>query len=88
MKKITSKSLAEQFVRAILNNNKMVQLWDNPNDNRIMEIKEVDTYFEVEFADTVNGVTFRKETMRLPMLVEIVWENRKFINQSEQLNNL
>lgn len=88
MKKITSKALAEQFVRAILNDNKMVQLWDNPKDNRIMEIREVDDCFEVEFVDTVNGVTFKKETMRLPMLVEIVWENRKFINQSGQLNNL
>ena len=90
MKKIISKALAEQFVKAVLNDNKMIQLWDNMKNNRIMEITETisQDYFKVVFTDTVQGVIMGEETMKLSMLVEIIWENRKFINQSGQLDNL
>lgn len=69
-----------------------IQLWDEMDSNRIMVfIEPDDSYtiplFRVRYIDTVRG-TERGDLLRLSEIVEAIWHNRKFINQSGQLDNI
>lgn len=69
-----------------------IQLWDEMDSNHIMVfIEPDDSYtiplFRVRYIDTVRG-TERGDLLRLSEIVEAIWHNRKFINQSGQLDSI
>ena len=67
-----------------------IQLWDSIKDNRLMiyiEMNQNDDTHLVYLTDTVNGAEYSK-WMTIGEIAEAIWHNRKFINQSGQLNNL
>ena len=67
-----------------------IQLWDSIKDNRLMiyiEQNQNDDTHLVYFTDTVNDTEFCR-WLTLSEIEDQIWSNRKFINQSGQLNDL
>lgn len=67
-----------------------IQLWDNFDGNCILECLDTDAelgLLKVAFVDTVNG-TRSTAWIGENELHTLLWDNRKFINQSGQLNDL
>lgn len=89
MQKIRSRADAREVAEKFINEKLTIQLWDEFEDNRLMEYVEAcgSRIHRVNFIDTVNGTSF-SEKHTVEFIASVIWSNRKFINQSGQLGSL
>ena len=68
----------------------LIQLWDNHYGNCIIECLDTDTeigFIKVSFMDTVNGTRYEKWVSETELL-DLIWDNRGFVNNSGMLDGL
>ena len=89
MQKIRSRANAREVAEKFIAEKFTIQLWDEFEDNRLMEYAEACgvRIHRVNFIDTVNGTSYcEKHTVEF--IADVIWHNRKFINQSGQLASI
>lgn len=65
-----------------------IQLWDSLNSNRVMiHTQTLEDKHQICFIDTVLEIA-AFEVCSVELVAEMIWHNRKYINQSRQLINL
>lgn len=64
-----------------------VCLWDNLKNNCVIHVQEIDGKLYWLLDDTVNDGREIRPVDEYDDMAEAIWKNRKYINQSGQLNN-
>lgn len=65
-----------------------VQLCDERKTARIVKVEHFDGYLcKIQYVDAVTGDVWN-DRVSINELSEVIWENRKFINNSGQLENM
>ena len=87
MNKIRTKADALAVAKKLVASDSMLVLWDNIKENRVAlrdSTYHSDTRYKIALMNTVNGDGWY-ELLSIYGVAEIIWHNRKFINQSGQL---
>ena len=88
MNKIKNKADARTRAEKLVASDSMIVLWDKVKENRVMlrdSSYHSDTRYKMALMDTVNGTGWY-ELLSIYGVADILWHNRKFINQSGQLD--
>ena len=90
MNKIIRRTDARMLAEKMVNDGITVQLWDSVEDNRLLRCKGSTGYnqqYQMIVTDTVNGTEYH-ENMSIYTIAEALWNARKFINHSGQLETI
>jgi len=88
MEKIKNYKSATAVAIKIAKSKKELQLWDEPQSARIVKVEfQNGDVCSLKYEDSVTGEVWDGKTTIFG-LSRAIWENRKFINHSGQLENL
>lgn len=89
MNKIKCKADAEELIRRLAAGDAVISLWDTPASIRVITriVDDGSSGFYVSYHEDTTGEDWR-QFHYLSEIIDTIWNNRKHINNSDQLQHI